>query len=150
MNAPTYSASPTITPSRPSLTRPPSAQRSSGAAHPATGDHRTGCRRTHPAQQVEVRAAEHAVPEYVGHNVASTSVGVELGQHVEQLAALSGPTAGGHRGTADVEPDSDLLSVPYDRRPHPVVPPKGGGPDVHPGAAGCERSFERVIVGYPA
>ena len=41
----------------------------------------------HLAQQVEVRAGEGAVAAHVGHDVASTTVGVEPGQYVEQFAA---------------------------------------------------------------
>ena len=90
MNAPAYSALPTIAPSAPSATRAAIAQRSLRPPHPAAGDHRTDGRRAYLAKQVEVRAAERAIAAHVRNDVASTPVGVESGQYVGQLATLPG------------------------------------------------------------
>ena len=66
-------------------------------------DDRAVGRRAHVAQQVEVRALEHAVLVDVGDHVAGAALGVEPREHVVEVAAVAGPAARGQRAAADVE-----------------------------------------------
>ena len=67
------------------------------------------------AQQLEVRALEHAVLVDVGDDVAGAALGVEPGQHLVEVAALAGPAAGGEGAAADVEADRHPVAVRRDR-----------------------------------
>ena len=81
----------------------------------ARGDDRAVGGGADVAQQLEVRALEHAVLVDVGDDVAGAALGVEPGQHVVEVAALAGPAARGERPAADVEPDRDPVAVLGDR-----------------------------------
>ena len=60
-----------------------------------TGDHRFVGLIAHPAQQVEIGTAKHAVGGYVGDDEPSTTGTVQPMQRLEEIAALPGPTASG-------------------------------------------------------
>ena len=75
------------------------------------------------AQQVEVRALEHAVLVDVGDDVARAALGVEAGQDVVQVAAVLGPAARRQRAAAHVEADGHPVAVLRDgaRRTTPAA-----------------------------
>src|SRR4051812_3765249 len=98
------------------------------------------------AQQVEVRAGQRAVSADVGHDVTGTTIGVQPRQHVEQFAALLGPSARSECGAAHVEPHRDPLTVPGDGVAYPVRSLQGCGADVDPSRAGGEGGLQRLVV----
>ena len=82
----------------------------------------------------------------VGDDVARAAVAVQAGEHLEQLAALLGPAAGGQRGAAHVEADRDPVAVLGDRPGAPLRVLQRGGADVDPRAAGGQRRVQRRVV----
>ena len=65
----------------------------------------------HLAQQLDVRAAQHAVLGHVGDDVARAAGVLEAREHLPEVAALLRPAARRERGAAHVEADRDLLAV---------------------------------------
>ena len=135
-----------IAPSTPSSTRPSSASRSASSVMPPEATTGRSVARADVAEQLEVRALEHAVLVDVGDDVARAALGVEPGQHVVQVAAVAGPAAGRQRPTAYVEPDRDPVAVLGDGPGAPLGLLERGGADVDAPAAGRHRGGERLVV----
>ena len=137
---------PTIAPSTPSGDQRHQRLEVGELGDPAGGHDRPVGLGAHVAEQVEVRALEHAVLVDVGDDVASTPLGVEAGEDVVQVAAVAGPAAGCQRPPAYVEPDGDAVAVRGDGLGAPLRLLEGGRADVHPATPGAHRRVERLVV----
>ena len=146
VNAPAYSALPTIAPSTPSGARAAIARRSARLATPPLAI--TG--RPVPAHTRRSRSrfgpVQRAVPGDVGDHEAGTAVRVEPGEGLPEVSALLRPSPGREPVPPHVEPDRDLLAELADHGPDPLRPFQRGGADVDAGAAGGERGRERGVV----
>src|SRR5699024_96924 len=113
-------------------------------------DDRRGRRRGNLAQQLDIRAVQHAVTGDIGDNQAGHALGVEALEDLPQVAAVAGPaTAAQAPLTVDltgVQADSDLISVLLDDLLAPFRVLQRGGSDVHPLASGGQGALEGGVV----
>ena len=134
-----------IAPSTPTSTRPSNAHQVVELEMPpqaTTG--RSVARRL--AQQVQVRALQHAVLVDVGDHVARATLRVEPGQHLVQVAALTGPAAGGQRSGRARRARRPPGRRGRDGRAHQTGVLERGGADVDAAAAGADRRGQRRVV----